>query len=530
MTTRRSILLAALLLTPLGPGPLAAQQTEGTPFTSPEAQIFLQAFETISRFHSQSVADSALWEGAIEGLLEQLDDPYASVFTPDEYGEFREDNTGDYVGIGVQITQLDGSVTVTAVFRETPAEQVGMVVGDRIVWVEGQDATEWTIDNARDAIRGEQGSVVNIRVARDGFTEPIPMAIARDSVHVSAVATARIAGNVGHIAIDRVARGATQELDQALSEFEDARAVILDLRRNPGGYLDESLQMADLFLEPGSTLASASARSVAGRLESQSWDARMPQRLPNTPILVLVDRYTASAAEIVTGALQDYGRAVVLGERTFGKGVVQTVYPLPEGRQLRITTGSWYTPLGRSLHRPRDRSGMPVAEGEDAPEEVLASNGRPLKTGGGIFPDLEVADDTLRAEERALQAHAAEAGVPMWIRLEEFTFNLAKEAMAQGTVEPLPASAFDPYVEQLVAEGMDPEVVNDPVARSYLDWRGQIRYLTRAGARDQALIVQAERDKVLAQALELARSAPTIADLFARVDAMVDRDGRGEGF
>lgn len=509
-----------------------AQGQEGSPppdLGTPEARIFLQAFETISRYHAEGLADSTLWEGAIEGLLEHLNDPYASVFTPAEYGEFQEDNTGDYVGIGVQITQLEGRVTITAVFRETPAEQAGMIVGDRIVWVEGDDAREWTIDDARDAIRGEQGSEVTLRVARDGFPEPIPMTIRRDSVHVSAVATATLEGNVGHISIDRVARGVTEELAGALSQLSDSRAIIIDLRRNPGGYLDESLRMADLFLSPGDTLASAEARSVSGRLETQSWRAQTPPSLPDTPILVLVDRFTASAAEIVTGALQDYGRAVVLGERTFGKGVVQTVYPLPAGRQLRITTGAWYTPLGRSLHRARDRAGVPLLEPGEELADVMAANGRPLKAGGGIFPDLAVEDDTLRTEERGLLVHAGEKEVPLPIRIEEFAFELAKDALAAGEVAPLPASAFDPLAERLITDGLDPAVVNDPVARAYLDWRTQIRYLTRANERALSLSVQAERDQVLKQALDLIRDAPSLEDMFSRVDAINDAQDRPGG-
>ncbi|MGI9626581.1 MAG: S41 family peptidase [Longimicrobiales bacterium] len=529
MMIRRSAIAVLCFSFAAAWAPLGAQQTDsatgeaaehGT-LSSQEAQVFLQAFQTISRYHALAQEDSTLWEGAIEGLLENLNDPYASVFTPDEYGEFQEDNTGDYAGIGVQITHLGGRVTVTAVFRETPAERVGMLVGDQIVWVEGVDATEWTTDDARDAIRGEPGSEVSLQVARQGFEEPIPMNIERDSVHVSAVATATLPGEIGHIALDRVARGSTEEMAEALVEFRDARAVIIDLRRNPGGYLDEALQITDLFLPPGSTLASAEARSADGELQSQSWQARTPMAAPDKPIVVLVDRFTASAAEIVTGALQDYGLAVVLGERSFGKGVVQTVYPLPAGRQLRITTGSWYTPLGRSLQRARDRAGVPLPEDDLAAAVVTATNGRELQSGGGIFPDLAVADDTLKTEERGLLANAADAGVPMLIRLEEFTFDLAKAALDRGVVERLPASAFDPLAAQLIEEGMDPAVVNDPLARSYLDWRAQIRYLTRAEERGLALEVQAERDRVLAEALVLAGAARTPDDLFASVDGRV---------
>ena len=498
---------------PAGNGQVRSQQMS---LESDEAQVFLEAVQLILGHHASAPTDSTLWTSATDWLIEQLDDPYATVFTAAEYGQFTESNTGNYAGIGVQISPLGGRVTVTAVFRDTPAEGVGMIVGDRIVWVEGHDATEWTLDQARDSIRGRPGSVVQLRVARDGFEDPIPMAIVRDSVHVAAVAATHI-DDVAHFAVDRIARGVSAELDTALRDYADARALILDLRRNPGGYLDESLRVADLFLAPGQTLASADVRSQMGTVERQAWTARTPPRIPGMPIIILVNEYTASAAEIIAGALQDHDRAVVVGQRTFGKGVVQTVFPLPADRRMRITTGSWYTPLGRSLHRLRHRDGTLREEGEEERETVATPAGRELETGGGIFPDLEVVADTLKEEERALLNHANQVRVPIDIRIEEYAFELAKDALATGRVDRLPTPAFDDLARGLVEAGMDTAIVNDPVARSYLDWRTQSRYLYRADSRGLALTVQAERDRVLAEALRLARSAATPAELFARV-------------
>ncbi len=480
-----------------------------------EARVFLNAFRTISRYHPSSPEEPSLWEGATNGLIEALDDPYTNVFTPDQYGRFRETNTGDYAGIGVQITRLGGRVTVTAVFRETPAERAGMVVGDQIVWVEGDDASDWSLDQARDAIRGEPGSVVELRLARDGFDALIPMSIERDNVHVSAVAAAFIEEGVAHVAVDRFARGVVGELEDALTEFGSARAFILDMRGNPGGYLDEALQVADLFLAPGQTLASAEMKNHRGDVEKPAWSAQSPARIPDKPLIVLVDRFTASAAEIVTGALQDHDRALVLGERTLGKGAIQSVYPLYAGRQISITTGSWYTSLGRSLHRPRHRDGTLKPEGDENRERVATAAGRQLESGGGIFPDLEIADDTLAAEERALLNNANRAQAPFSLRIQEYAFELAKEALESRRVDRLPSSAFDGLAESLVEAGMDPEVVGDPVARAYLDWRVQVVYLSRANARGLALKVQSERDRVLAEALRLARSVTTSAELFA---------------
>ena len=509
--------------------PVAGQETGArkSVLETDEAQVFLEAFRTISRFHSSALGDSALWERALEGLIEQLDDPYATVFTPAEYDQFREETTGNYAGIGVQIGRLRARVTVTAVFRGAPAHGAGMLVGDRIVWVEGHDATDWTLDQARDSIRGVPGTVVRIRVARDGIQDPIPLDIARDSVHVSAMEATYIEEGVAHIAIDRIARGVAGELAEALVEYDDAHSLILDLRRNPGGYLDEALQLVDLLLAPGQTLASAEGINAWGEVERQSWPARSPPLLTDKPFIILVDEFSASAAEIIAGALQDYDRAVVVGQRTFGKGIVQTVYPLPAGRKIRITTGSWFTPLGRSLHRARHYDGTPVAEDGAEDERVATASGRQLRTGGGIFPDLEVAVDVPKPEELALLNDANRVQLPLNVRIEEYAFELAKDAIEAGRAVRLPSSAFDDLVRSLVEEGMDAEVVNDPVARAYLDWRTQVRYLDRADARSLALLVQSERDTALAEALRLARSARTPGELFTLVgDGTAGTSGR----
>lgn len=519
----RHFLVASAILLPLGT-PVAGQETEARKgiLETDGAQVFLEAFRTISRFHSGELSDSALWERAIEGLIGQLDDPYATVFTPVEYDQFREQTTGNYAGIGVQIGRLGARVTVTAVFRGYPADGAGMLVGDRIVWVEGHDATDWSLDQARDSIRGPPGTVVRIRVARDGFQDPIPMDIVRDNVHVPALEAIDIEEGVAHVAIDRIARGVAAELAEALTEFEDAKSVIIDLRRNGGGYLDEALQLVDLLLAPGQTLASAEGINARGAVERQTWPARTPPILPDKPFVVLVDEFSASAAEIIVGALQDHDRAVVIGQRTFGKGSVQTVYPLPAGRQIRITTGSWFTPLGRSLHRARHYDGTPVAEVEANIEQVATASGRMLRTGGGIFPDIEVPVDFPKEEELALLNEANRVQVPINVRIEEYGFELAKDAIAAGGAVRLPSSAFDDLARGLVEAGMDAGIVNDPVARAYLDWRTQVRYLDRADARSLALLVQSERDTALAEALRLARSASTLAELFALVGDRVE--------
>lgn len=487
-----------------------------------ESQVFLGAFRSILDYHQTTFSDSTLWELALQGLIQGLNDPYAEVFTPEEYGAFEEENTGDYAGIGVQITRLNQRVTVTAVFRETPAHEVGMMVGDRIVGVKGHDARGWTVDQARDSIRGAVGTTVEVTIERDGLPEPMTLPIRRDQVHVSAVTAGIVRDSLGYIQVDRVARGSAAEVDSAFVELDGAKGIILDLRRNPGGYLVESLSMADLFLDRGVTLASTKSRAPGkpNTSEEESWYARLPARVPGKPLVILVDGYTASAAEIVAGALQDHDRAVVLGVRTFGKGIVQTVLPLPGDRRLRITTGDWLTPLGRSLHIPRDFEGRPISSRDTADFPVVVTEaGRALRADGGIFPDLLIEDDTLTMPEQKLLIESARAGVPLNVRIAELAFERAKMAMEGSGPAELDSGALASLILALKAEGVPSEVLDHPDVPRYLTWRAQIAFEDRVGHMGHALEHQAERDRVLEKAIQILERSHTQAELFAAVEA-----------
>jgi len=522
-----TFLLACLLATPPG---LRAQQDapdSGSPRSETRdddsqaggAEIFLGAFRAIRNYHQDAFSDSTLWEKALDGLIEELNDPYASVFTPSQYSRFQEDNTGNYAGIGVTITQLDDRITVTGVFRGTPAEDAGLEVGDRIVAVGDADATSWSVDQASDSIRGPVGSEVKIEVDRKGIPESLPMTIRREEVHVSSVTAETIHDSIGYLRLDRVARNSAQEVDSALSLLRSSRGLVIDLRRNPGGYLDESLHIADLFLHPGQKLASARSRVPGNgdRFRTESWKAQDSARITNVPIVILVDRYTASAAEIVTGALQDHDRALVLGERTFGKGVVQTIMRIPGNRRIRLTTGSWYTPLGRSLHRPRDKQGRPLTEDLDTFPAVSSDSGRPLKGGGGIFPDIPVADDTLSTAQQDLLAAAGEAKIPLTARITEVAVEEAHQRKESGrSGGPLLSdSTLDAFVGSLESDGLPAEAMKAPDAREYLDWRLRAQVASRMDDMKRVLAIRLEKDRVLSRAVQLLESAGDQGDLFA---------------
>jgi len=524
-----SRILLCLITTVLIAHPVASQssreyqrnQRDLTESVSPGAKIFLNAFETIRNYGLEQIADSVLWQKAVRGLLNELNDPYAQAYNPIEFDQFRESNTGNYAGIGVQITHLNEAITITAVFTSTPAERSGLQVGDRIIGVNDTSTEGWSTGNVSDSIRGKVGTTVDVTIAREGLGAAVTSTITRDSVHVTAVVADVIGDNLGYIALDRVARGSAVEVQQALEKLTGTRGMVLDLRGNPGGYLDESLKIGDLFLERGSRLASAESRSPGGsnRNMDESWDARGPEIVPGMPLVILVDRFSASASEIIAGALQDHDRALILGERTFGKGVFQNVFRLSDDRHLRLTTGEWFTPLGRSLHRPRNVQGRILPEDPDTFPVVTTPGGRVLSGGGGVFPDLTIPNDTLTTNERNFLSQMAQKQIPFDLRIEEFAFDQSEKNRREGSNEPtLYLVDFEAFVSALEQESQTDNSLITNEIHDYLKWRILPRIAQRMDMLGRSIELRLERDPVLSEALRLLISAQQQSDLFNTPD------------
>lgn len=533
----RALLLPILAVTMLGPVTLGAQQTArpfgGADADDPsqlgaEAEVFLRTLEAIRDYGLEPQADSALWEKAIDGLVRELGDPYATVLSREEVEAFEEQSTGNYAGIGIAISELNGAVTVTTVFPGTPADRAGLIVGDRIVGVGSEFAPDsvggWNTNDASGRIRGLPGTTVVVHVERDGFPRPIPHEIRREEVHIPAVRAERIFENTGYVLLDRVTRSSAAEVDSVLTELEGVDGLILDLRQNPGGYLDESLNLADLFLDRGSVLVTTRSRTRGdGEVREESARARMAPRVADIPIVVLVDRFSASAAEIIAGALQDHDRALVIGERTFGKGTVQSVVPLPEGRLIRITSGEWYTPQGRSLNRARDLEGNLLDVDSTQPTPRFRSvGGRTILGGGGVFPDLEVDNDTLSAAEQRFMTATVDAEIPLTTRIQEAALDAGQATRDSGALESsgdpaqirLPEGTVDTFVAALVEDGLDEALVTEET-RAYLRWRLEMAFYSRLQLEQNALEVRSQRDSVLGTALRLLDVAGDQAELFS---------------
>jgi carboxyl-terminal processing protease len=382
------------------------------------ARLFDQVVTHVADKYVDSLTRDSIYRDAVQGMLRELDDPYTVFLSTDRLARLNENTSGRYAGLGVQIDVRDGWVTVVSPLPDSPAERAGIQTGDRIVEVDGRSTEGWSQDEAQRELRGPKGSRVMIMVDRPGIESLIPFQLTRADIHVKAVRRADLLpGQVGYLDIDVFSEQTATELTKEIVNMRKRglRALILDLRRNPGGLLEQGVAVSDLFLNRGQDIVSMRGRAY-GATRDFADEAQQPW--PDLPLVVLVDEGSASASEIVAGALQDHDRAVILGETTFGKGSAQSVFAMPEGGALKLTTARWFTPVGRSIQRSRPQSDEETEVEAEAAAPRLAGEiplseretyrtgaGRVIYGGGGITPDLFISDDPTDQElelQRAL--------------------------------------------------------------------------------------------------------------------------------
>ena len=377
-----------------------------------QANLFNEVLHHVQDRFVDQKSPSDLYKMAIDGMLEELGDPHTTFMSADEYGKLMVSTQGEYGGVGMEIDSRDGWITVVAPLPGTPAERAGMQAGDRIIEIEGKTTRNMPSDAAVKLLRGPRGQPVNFKVMREGMTEAAPYRIVREEIRIRAVPAAyMLEPTIGYVELLSFSERSTDELRTAINTLKQQgmKSLILDLRRNPGGLLDQSIYMADMFLDRGDLIAETRSRMES---QNQKATANDPDEFPNLPIVVLVGPGSASASEILAGALQDHDRALVVGRTSFGKGSVQTLIPLANKNYLKMTTARWYTPSGRSIQRPYG-IGAIAANGEEVEDTTSAANdstkkpvfktdgGRTVYGGGGIHPDLVVTPDTLTLKEKA---------------------------------------------------------------------------------------------------------------------------------
>jgi carboxyl-terminal processing protease len=363
-------------------------------------RAFTAALNAIETSYVDKVDSEALVTSSIRGMLSTLD-PHSSYFTPREYAQMRERQEGRYYGIGVSIQVFDGDVTAMNVFEGSPAYKKGIRRGDILARVEAEDAKGWTVDQAQRKLRGPKGTIVHVDVKRRGYEQMIPFELTRDEVYIPTVpAYFMIDGSTGYIRMQDFGENTDRDVKHALRDLsgKGMKRLLFDVRGNPGGPLDQAIKVANEFLPKGKMIV-----YTRGRVANSDQDYRATEDSEYTemPIVLLANRNSASAAEIVTGALQDHDRAYVVGETTFGKALVQSVYRITAGAGLALTTAHYYTPSGRLIQRPWDASFDEYLSyslrDQDAnkphnPSDLKRTDaGRPVYSGGGIEPDKRFA-------------------------------------------------------------------------------------------------------------------------------------------
>jgi carboxyl-terminal processing protease len=498
---------------------------QGSPVRS-TPRLFDQVRSIVANRYVDSIQENAIYEKAARGLVRELNDPYSELLTPKTNEEFNRAVGGRYGGVGMLLEeQKNGAgtrIVVSRVFPHTPAEEGGVQEGDIITKVDSLTVGGDTkIDSVSNALRGIAGTVVHVTYARPGVIEPIKLSFRRATIHVPAVAySAQFGDHIGYIPLQTFNENTAEEVTAAAEALEKAGAkgLVLDLRDNGGGIVEQSLAVASLFLKEGQPIASVRGRNTPEEI-ARATSMHLPTQLP---LVVLTDGGTASASEIVSGALQDHDRALVLGTTSFGKGLVQSVFPLDGGYALKITTGKWYTPNGRSIHRERKllADGRLVEVKPDSLEtEAQKKNkpafksdaGRTVYGGGGITPDIIVPDDTLSTMEQDFYKSVAPKAQAFITTLNQYAFEL-KGSPKNFTVTPAWRTELR---RRLTAAGVtiDPkyEPVTDKLLDRELDRRVARLVLGDAGAKERFIV----DDHQLARAIALLTSARSQAALLA---------------
>ena len=391
-------LLAVLVSAALGGmfgGSAAATQDELTQY-----RVYTAALAAVQREYVEPLPSEQLVYSSIDGLLNTLD-PHSNFFKPRDYAQMRERQQGSYYGLGVTIASIDGDITIQSIFEGSPAYKRGIRRGDVIAKVEGEDMKGWTTDQAVRRLKGPKGTKVNISIKRRGADELIDMEVVRDEVNITTVRGAfMIDKETAYVKLAEFSETSDRELGAALEQLQSQgmKRLMFDLRDNPGGLLDQAIMVANRFLPKGDLIV-----YQRGRVKNSDDDyyAELPSEYTGLPLVVLVNRNSASASEIVSGALQDHDRAFVVGETTFGKALVQSVYRIAEGAGVAVTTARYYTPSGRLIQRPWDGTFDEYLmyslkdQNEQRPhsnaELKYTDGGRKVYGGGGIEPDKFIA-------------------------------------------------------------------------------------------------------------------------------------------
>ena len=517
MPRLRTAAVASLLVIPIVAGGFLLHQ----PPVHASSLLLEQVMSLVRNQYVDSLPNTAMFEKAARGLVRELNDPYSELLAPKAAEDFNRTTGGRYGGTGMLIGEpTKGVFVVDRVFANTPAEDAGVQVGDHIVSVENTSTANLVMGKVSELLRGEPGSKVSVVYARPGVSEPIKLQFTRRVVRLPAVAyTAMLGDHVGYIPLQTFNENTAEEVEAAVKELtkSGAKGIVLDMRDNGGGIVEQALETSSLFLREGQEIVNVRSRNQPTET-ARSTGKHLSDSIP---LVVLVDGGSASATEIVAGALQDHDRALVVGSTSFGKGLVQSVYRLDAGYQLKITTGKWFTPSGRSIHRDRKL----LADGEfvEVAPDSVAAKGKPAPTyksdagrvvvgGGGIRPDVVIADDTTTTEQRSFLLSISTTRQAINNVLQDYALELKGTVTRDFTV---PSSWTPELMRRIAAAGVTIDPKFSSVAREMLTRDLSLR-VARIAFGDAAVKTRiVGEDHQLMKALELLQHSSTQAQLLA---------------
>jgi carboxyl-terminal processing protease len=494
-------------------------------------KILGSVYERVYYNYVDDVDAYNLLEAGINGMLDYLDE-HSQYLPPVNYEDLMMSTEGEFGGLGISISTRDHFPTVVSPIEGTPAFLMGVQGGDQIIEIEGESTLDFTSTDAVKLLRGEPGTRVTITIQRAGTEEPFPLTITRDIIKVDSVPYAFMIDDIGYIRIQNFARSTADEMREKLSELrsQGARGLILDLRWNPGGLLEAANAVSEMFLDEGDLIV-----YTKGRLRQQNrsyFSEKSHQDAGGLPTIVMVNGSSASASEIVSAALQDHDKGVVVGKTSFGKGSVQTVFPLTEDRALKLTTAKYYTPSGRSIHKDRHLDGAdfdmtdtavdgPVEDVEikrEEKEEFKTDSGRTIYGGGGVTPDIEIDQPYLSDFEVALERDGA-------------LFSFATEWAAshdvadQMQVDDEIRTSFSTFLKERekIEEylGVYDLAMSDSLLdanQAYIDRGIRREMMRRVKGAEAAYRVAIEDDVQLLEVIKLFERARTLEDLMAIAD------------
>jgi carboxyl-terminal processing protease len=494
-------------------------------------RVLQEVVDRVSNSFVDEVERDRLYNSAIDGLIRDLGDPHSSFLPASDYEDLRIRTEGEYGGVGLEVVDRGGYVTVVSPIPGGPGGRMGIRAGDQFYEIQGVAADTMVTDQAVELLRGPPGSEVTVRMLRPGVDEPIEFTIAREAIVLRAVPfSVMLDDEVGYVPLLSFRETSTTEIRAAVDSLrgQGMQALVLDVRGNPGGLLDQGIAVSDLFLAEGQGIVETRGRDPS---QNEMYAAADPDQYPDMPVVVLIDQTSASASEIIAGALQDHDRAVLVGETTFGKGSVQSLYRLTGGDVLRLTTAKWYTPVGRSIHLDPDSRFAPVDENTERAysiagqlvepvtiegrPEFLSGGGRTVYGGGGITPDVFVYPETLGPAESNGVLRLFRSGSGFSVSL----FNYAVEYVAE---HPNLEVGFS-VTEADVADFYE-ALGNDADAVAVRDFAAAERFVRYHMEREIALQAWGDagefgqlrgHDRQLSRAIELLRAADTPTALIA---------------